>query len=140
MFDQMAICKMYGCAPTCGKDLNICDNGEELYFASRKCDGFNDCSDGSDEYGCPRTCCKSFTFQGQTFRHAGMFDGYDYYESSTKSKIYFHSMMGFWMVGAELGGDYAFAFAEHQVGVCVADLGTWQIYDFKLKHWRLYTD
>ena len=44
------------------------------------------------------------------------------------------------MVGAELGGDYAFAFAEHQVGVCVADLGTWQIYDFKLKHWRLYTD
>ena len=49
-------------------------------------------------------------------------------------------MMGFWMVGTELGGDYAFAFAEHQVGVCVSDLGTWQIYDFQLKHWRLYTD
>ena len=67
-FDQMAICKMYGCAPTCGKQLSFCDNGEELFFSTRKCDGFNDCSDGSDEWGCPKKCCSSFTFQGQEYQ------------------------------------------------------------------------
>ena len=34
-FDQMAICKMYGCDPTCGNELDFCDNGDELFFASR---------------------------------------------------------------------------------------------------------
>ena len=67
-FDQMAICKMYGCAPTCGKQLSFCDNGEELFFSTRKCDGFNDCSDGSDEWGCPKKCCSAFTFQGQEYK------------------------------------------------------------------------
>ena len=67
-FDQMAICKMYGCAPTCGKQLSFCDNGEELFFSTRKCDGFNDCSDGSDEWGCPKKCCNAFTFQGQEYK------------------------------------------------------------------------
>lgn len=137
-FDQMAICKMYGCAPTCGKQLSFCDNGEELFFSTRKCDGFNDCSDGSDEWGCPKKCCSSFTFQGQEYKLAGHFDGYEYYQSKTQSKIYFHSLMGFWMVGSELGGDYAFAFAEHQAGVCVADLTTWQVYDFNISMWVLY--
>jgi len=64
----MAICKMYGCAPTCGKQLSFCDNGEELFFSTRKCDGFNDCSDGSDEWGCPKKCCSAFTFQGQEYK------------------------------------------------------------------------
>ena len=67
-FDQMAICKMYGCASTCGKQLSFCDNGEELFFSTRKCDGFNDCSDGSDEWGCPKKCCNAFTFQGQEYK------------------------------------------------------------------------
>ena len=69
---------------------------------------------------------------------AGHFDGYEYYQSKSQSKIYFHSLMGFWMVGSELGGDYAFAFAEHQAGVCVADLTTWQVYDFNISMWVLY--
>lgn len=69
--DQAAICKFYNCPANCGKPVNQCDNGEEIYFASRKCDGFNDCSDGSDERGCEgdvRTCCDAFTFNNDDFR------------------------------------------------------------------------
>ena len=72
--DQIALCKLYGCADECGNELSQCDDfgvtGQE-YFSTRKCDGFNDCSDGSDEAGCERACCSDFTFRGETFKLQG---------------------------------------------------------------------
>ena len=80
--DQLAICKLYGCPQSCGNAVNVCDNGEQIYFASRKCDGFNDCSDGSDEAGCERKCCNSFTFRGDTYILGNLSRKHTYYPYS----------------------------------------------------------
>ena len=51
--------------------------------------------------------------------------------------IYFHSDMGFWMAGKEVGSDYASAFAEFDAGTCTADIKTWNVYDYGISEWIL---
>jgi len=140
--DQIALCKLYGCADECGNELSQCDDfgvtGQE-YFSTRKCDGFNDCSDGSDEAGCERACCSDFTFRGETFKlQAGKYNQHDYFLSDGNTYIYFHSDMGFWLHGSDLGSDSAEAFAEFDAGTCTADIKSWHVYDHRIGEWALF--
>lgn len=58
--------------------------------------------------------------------------------SDRNTYIYFHSDMGFWLAGSELGSDSAMAFAEYDAGTCTADIESWQIYDHDIGSWVLY--
>lgn len=49
--DIAKICAAYECSEACGNRWATCNNGEPL-FVHRRCDGWLDCEDESDEEGC----------------------------------------------------------------------------------------
>ena len=49
--DIAKICAAYECDEACGNRWGTCENGEPV-FQHRRCDGWVDCEDESDEQGC----------------------------------------------------------------------------------------
>ena len=41
--DILKICEMYNCGDNCGgiTSRRVCDNGEDIFWESRRCDGFS---------------------------------------------------------------------------------------------------
>lgn len=138
--DMQGICTAYGCDKSCGKEVKTCDNKKEEYFASRACDGFKDCSDGTDEKSCVAECCDSFNFYIYRFTLAGDFEGFPYYSEPGGTNLYYHQGMGYWLMATELGSEYAYAFANYVPGLCLNEVTTWQMYDFVIASWVTYNN
>ena len=75
----------------------------------------------------PEKCCKKFLFQQKEFKYEGQYEGYDMYKGPNSLYIFFHTGMGFWMLGNTPGTEYAYAFANYHAGVCVGDIVSWQV-------------
>jgi uncharacterized membrane protein len=49
----MYIVYVFNNVPVCPRDTTACADQSRCYATSLKCNGFNDCADGSDEIDCP---------------------------------------------------------------------------------------
>lgn len=63
----------------------------------------------------------------------------NYYVSTSGDKyVYFHSDMGFWMVGTQLNSDYAEAFADFDPETCPSEVKYWNVYDWGMNQWIMF--